>query len=391
MDCETCCLCLTCFGYEASIKTKYSIAKWYYLTGFIITAVATWVLRDYADIWLAENIDAFQQCAVTDMTGTCSGQQVAMRISFANFCFFALHAVLTLFLTKESDPRVGLHAGLWLWKTVLWLGTLIGFFFIPARALYGYAQVARIGSGFFLVLQLILLINLVYEINEWLVSKETGWAWTLLIGGAAASFGAGLALIGLSYHYYSPEATCHLNTFFTTITLIAGLALVGVLFVPNRAASAGLLTSGLVFLYACYLLYSALNSEPSDYECKGSTGSRWISVVAFFIAIAAVMYSTFSAGVASRDMFGFGSSADDVEPLPYRADFFHLVFALGSMYIAMLFSNWQVSPSTEDFELDQGWISTWVKIVSKWVCELLYVWTVIAPALFPDRDFGPAI
>ena len=29
----------------------------------------------------------------------------------------------------------------------------------------------------------------------------------------------------------------------------------------------------------------------------------------------------------------------------------------------------------------------WVKIASAWICGLLYIWTLIAPVLFPNRDF----
>jgi len=87
-------------------------------------------------------------------------------------------------------------------------------------------------------------------------------------------------------------------------------------------------------------------------------------------------------------MFGKGSNYTEDDELLYRADWFHFVFTVASMYIAMLFSNWQVSPTTSEFEIDQGWISTWIKIASKWVCELLYIWTVIAPAVLPNRDFG---
>jgi hypothetical protein len=91
-------------------------------------------------------------------------------------------------------------------------------------------------------------------------------------------------------------------------------------------------------------------------------------------------------------MFGRGKTdkaedGDDSE-VPYRPDFFHLVFATASCYLAMLFTNWAVSTSKTAFELDRGWASTWVKIVSSWVCALLYTWTVIAPALLKDRDFG---
>ena len=106
-----------------------------------------------------------------------------------------------------------------------------------------------------------------------------GW-WTLLVGGASVGFGLGLVLIGLSYYYFAPSAGCHLNLFFITWSLVIMLLLVGVLFVPNRAPTAGLLTSGAVFLYTSFLLYSALNSEPPDSSCirDGGGTSSWIQV-----------------------------------------------------------------------------------------------------------------
>ena len=53
-------------------------------------------------------------------------------------------------------------------------------------------------------------------------------------------------------------------------------------------------------------------------------------VVGFVVALSSVIYGTLTAGVASNDMFGEHGS------LPYRADYFYLVFALASMYIGML-------------------------------------------------------
>lgn len=72
--------------------------------------------------------------------------------------------MLMLCVNCDADPRIDIHGGLWLWKTLIWAGMIVGFFFVPSSALYVYAQVARIGSGFFLVLQLILLIHFVYEV-----------------------------------------------------------------------------------------------------------------------------------------------------------------------------------------------------------------------------------
>lgn len=40
------------------------------------------------------------------------------------------------------------------------------------------------------------------------------------------------------------------------------------------------------------------------------------------------------------------------------------------------------------FEIDKGWVSTWVKMTSKWGCEIVYFWTVVAPAMLPHREFS---
>ncbi|PNH11311.1 putative serine incorporator [Tetrabaena socialis] len=349
------CLSLVCCGgWEAGLRTRFTAAKWFYCVGFTLTAVAVWVLRDYGGDFLAREVSSFGLC-----------QQV-----------------------------------------LSWLGCLIGFMWLPESALYGYAQFARYASGIFLVLQLVLLVNFVYEINEWLVERDTRWAWVLLVGGAAFCFGGGLALTGISFHYYAPAASCSLNVFFATWNLILGLVLAAVLFIPGRQPTAGLLTSGAVWLYCSYLLYSALASEPVTRCVRGGglSSGGWVGVVAFFIALAAVIYSTLDAGVSSKDMFGGGSGdkagsgmglgvggSDDSIELPYRPDFYHLVFATAACYLAMLFTNWAVSRSTVAFEIDRGWASTWVKIVSSWACAALYGWTVVAPAVLQNRDFGPPV
>ncbi len=109
------------------------------------------------------------------------------------------------------------------------------------------------------------------------------------------------ALTGVTYHYYAPAGSCSLNIFFVTWNLVLGLLMVGVLLVPGRAATAGLLTSGAVWLYCSYLTYSALASEPANSCIRGGgvSAGGWVGVVAFFIALAAVIYSTLDAGAAA--------------------------------------------------------------------------------------------
>lgn len=108
-------------------------------------------------------------------------------------------------------------------------------------------------------------------------------------------------------------------------------------------------------------------------------------IVGFFLGIAAVCYSTLTLGTSHI----FGAGEADRGELPYRPDAFHAIFALAAMYMAMLLTNWELSGNPGDmWEIGRGWTSMWVRLASKWLCEALYLWTVVAPAVLRNRDFS---
>jgi len=43
--------------------------------------------------------------------------------------------------------------------------------------------------------------------------------------------------------------------------------------------------------------------------------------------------------------------------------------------------------SAGDFEIDRSFGATWAKVASSWVLALMYLWTLFAPIVWPDR-FG---
>jgi len=59
------------------------------------------------------------------------------------------------------------------------------------------------------------------------------------------------------------------------------------------------------------------------------------------------------------------------------------------MYFGTLLTDWgTASPDHDDIsQYDVGWASAWVKVGTQWSIIVMYIWTLIAPALFPDRDF----
>ena len=78
---------------------------------------------------------------------------------------------------------------------------------------------------------------------------------------------------------------------------------------------------------------------------------------------------------------------DEFELVTYSYSFFHLIFALASMYIAMLMTGWGTGAEERDL-IDVGWTSVWVNVVALWMRVGGYAWTMAAPLLFPDRDFS---
>jgi len=81
----------------------------------------------------------------------------------------------------------------------------------------------------------------------------------------------------------------------------------------------------------------------------------------------------------------------------YNYSWFHVIFAIGAMYVAMLLTDWNVvktSPmpgtpanSDDDVFIGRSEVAMWMRVVSSWVCMLLYIWSLLAPVLMPDR-FG---
>lgn len=52
-----------------------------------------------------------------------------------------------------------------------------------------------------------------------------------------------------------------------------------------------------------------------------------------------------------------------------------------------MMTGWGMHDVLDAKEVDVGWASVWVKMVSLWVTAALYTWSLVAPAILPDREF----
>lgn len=85
-----------------------------------------------------------------------------------------------------------------------------------------------------------------------------------------------------------------------------------------------------------------------------------------------------------------GEERDDEKTgLRYNYSWFHIIFCIAGMYVAMLLTDWNVVSKTKDDSvyIGRSEAAMWMRVVSSWMCMLLYMWSLLAPVFFPDR-FG---
>ncbi|KAG2341376.1 TMS membrane protein/tumor differentially expressed protein [Suillus weaverae] len=140
-------------------------------------------------------------------------------------------------------------------------------------------------------------------------------------------------------------------------------------------------------------------SEPSEMDVvstqPGRTESPRYQALLAAVEAGAIPASALDEEDDDDEDDNYGDAKDDERSgTRYNYSWFHVIFAIGAMYVAMLLTDWNVM-STEQGPVDseevvrigRSEIAMWMRIVSSWVCMLLYMWSLLAPVLMPDR-FG---
>lgn len=83
---------------------------------------------DYAAEWFSQHGAAVASFCSGDTRAAvdCARGQIAFRVSFANVCFFSVHALFLFMAKRQEDPRVRLHTSFWAIKILVWAGALAG-------------------------------------------------------------------------------------------------------------------------------------------------------------------------------------------------------------------------------------------------------------------------
>lgn len=275
----------------------------------------------------------------------------------------------------------------------------------------------------------------------------------VLIGSTLGMYAASIAMTIVMYIFFASsgcsmnQAAITINLLFFLIVSAMSVHPA----VQEYNPKAGLAQSAMVAIYCTYLTMSAVSMEPDDKHCNPlirAQGTRTTSIViGAIVTMLTVAYSTTRAATQGVALGGKGKSIrlpDDDEhdlvtqqpdsrremraaalrqaveegSLPadallddddesdagntskddertstkYNYSFFHVIFFLATTWVATLLTmNFEESTKDgNDFApVGRTYWASWVKIVSAWVCYGIYVWTLVAPIILPDRfDFA---
>ncbi|XP_053680994.1 serine incorporator 1 isoform X2 [Anopheles nili] len=425
--CSVCCsLCPTSLK-SNSIATRFMYALMLVLGAIVSAIMLAPGLQDFLKKvpFCANSSSTVSGIVPEGISIDCSsavGYLAVYRICFALVCFFALWALMMVNVRSSKDPRSALQNGFWGIKFMIVICIAIGAFFIPETS-FGpsWMWVGMIGGFAFILVQLVYIIDFAHCWAEvWVSNYEEGESrgWFLALCSATfLQYALSLTGVVLLFVYFTTNDDCSLNKFFISFNMILclGVSILSIMpRVQEHQPKSGLLQSAMVTLYTIYLTWSAVANNP-DAECNpgflGIIGEKSnkvhfdnTSIIGLVIWLLCILYSSlrsasnvssFSDPEKQASLKDEGSSGggdgnelrdNEEEAVAYNWSLFHIVFITASLYVMMTLTNWYQPNSSLD-TLNSNAASMWVKMVSSWMCVLLYGWTLVAPMILTDREF----
>ena len=363
-----------------------------------------------------------------DLLHQCAGNAGVYRPTFLTAAYFAGNAVAT-----KMVPSLNREA--WPAKYALFFFGLLITMFIPSSPLFSgiFLWIARFGAAAFVVLQQIILIDVAYNWNDdWVeranqadrLSYGSGSGWLqAIVGTCVAFYCASIIVIGFLYKFFDD---CPANTWVITLTLLGIIAMTAI---QLSGTEGSLLTSSVMSLYATYLCFSIISKNPNG-QCNPRLGHNDVSgiVIGLLLTTISLAWTGWSWSAEERLSMDSVQSAKAVTPtttasaneLNLDVPFLdpneqptsglvteasagdatasihvwklNVVMALISCYVAMILTGWGtiewLDENSNAANPTVGRINMTIIGISQWLAMGLYVWTLVAPRLFPDRDFS---
>lgn len=354
------------------------------------------------------------------------GYQAVYRVCAGAASFFFLMMILMLGVSSSKDGRSSIQNGFWFFKYILMFGIIAGYFFIGSESLATpLMYIGMLGAFLFILMQLILIVDFAHGLAEsWVAQYEDNDSRTCYAGLLVTTFGGFLlCLIAAGYVFfnYAIGDGCGLPKFFIIMNVLICIA-ISILsvspVVQEVMPRSGLLQAVVISGYIIYLTWSALLSNPNE-SCNPTVANMtestigankddtfatpmpMHSLISLLIWLICLVYASIrnSSNTALgkitggseetaqlNDVEGGKAWDNEEEGVAYSYSFFHFMFCLASLYVMMTLTSWY-HPDSDLAHLNSNMASVWIKIVSSWLCAGLYSWTLVAPIVFPDREF----
>lgn len=205
------------------------------------------------------------------------GYKAVYRVCFSMSVWFLGFSVLMINIKNSRNPRAAIHNGFWFFKIAALVAVTVGAFSIPDRPFtHMWFVVGSAGAFFFIVIQLVLLVDFVHSWNEsWLEKMENGnsrgW-YAALLAVTSLNYVLSFTAVTLFSIFYTKPDSCFINKFFISFNMLFCLAASVLSVLPKVQESqprSGLLQSSFITLYTMFLTWSAMSNEP-DRTCNPS-------------------------------------------------------------------------------------------------------------------------
>lgn len=364
-----------------------------------------------------------------DLQKACTGNAGVYRAAGSAFFFFTL-AALGAYCKPTSNREA------WVAKYTLFLFLVFGTIFIPNNPIFLpiFVNIFRAGAVLYMIFNQLIILDMCFNVNESWVEKAdradieeeygAGKKWLgALLGLCTFLYILCFVSIGLMYAYFGG---CSNNIAFITVTLIMGIICTAV---QLSGEESSLFTSASIFTYATYLLYTAVSKNPNG-QCNPQLGENDVAGIALGVGL--TLIGMLWTGLSSTAYKTVGDESDELLaetdenggreenennsggvaiaessapnhygtmeergtqselPVTFSTSWkMNIILAAICCWFAMVLTSWgSIISNGSVANPSAGEVSMWMVITSQWLIFLLYLWTLVAPRLFPDRDFS---
>lgn len=434
------CMCECCRLTLGSFKQQVRLS---YVIQLIVCITLLFLVS-----WITPVLKFLTIFGISCPNNACIGVSVVYRMSFS---LSVIHGFILLCLLCRNDFSRAINEGCGAFKILLLIGTFFGALFIPNGFFESFSTIAKVTSIFFLLFQMVMIIDICYLWNEsWIRKYDRGatyYAYFLIVFTVLLY----AFIFGLTIAMYMWFKGCGSSTLAITINLVL-VIITGLLPFTGINPGSSIFTSSAVGSYTTYFTYAGLSNIPDTCNPVGESqmGPIVFLLTGLFLVVVSLLYVTFGDSEQSSGNLKVAPNTDlakgvldnrsesgdlDMESsrqkqkyqeLPLKkaganeshsndtsiheaqgADeehaggrisdytrsngyiYFHLIMLASALYVAMLLTNWGThSANGETFSFKKNAESMWFMVSTAWITNGLYIWTLLAPVLFPDRNFS---